>query len=104
VFYGIGNRLDKFPELLFLLRRVNPLELFEGTADKLTEQSQVTGDDVLDGDLSSIFGIELVTPKPSKAKDSQKAAAMLSSPKDSQANEELKETKKAKTKKPKDCR
>ncbi len=65
VMYGIGARLDKQPELLFLLRDVDHQELVtqavaEGNLDK-----ELTGsaDSSLAGqDLGAIFGIELDAP------------------------------------------
>ena len=65
VMYGIGARLDKQPELLFLLRDVDHQELVtqavaEGNLDK-----ELTGssDSTLAGqDLGAIFGIELDAP------------------------------------------
>lgn len=53
--YGVGNRLDHAPELLFLLRAVDPQELL-GTSLALPTAAA----DVLpDHELADIFGIEL---------------------------------------------
>jgi len=55
VIYGIGNRLDTDPELLFRLRHVDPAELFSMDVEK-----QVEGEDALQGtDLGALFGIEM---------------------------------------------
>lgn len=63
VFYGIGNRLDHEPELLFTLRGVDPQELVSAElALPIAQGAQegVIGDDALSG----IFGIDLDTDTP----------------------------------------
>lgn len=84
VMYGVGARLDKQPELLFLLRDVDHQELVtqavaEGNLDK---ELSGAGDSILVGeDLGAIFGIELdatdsvASPK---SKTPRKAAATRS--------------------------
>ena len=63
--YGIGNRLDTSPELLFTLRQVTIDDLIAHTVDAtaaglLSKAEQAAGDDVLaDADLGDVFGIEL---------------------------------------------
>ncbi|MDR2198591.1 MAG: hypothetical protein LBR53_03875 [Deltaproteobacteria bacterium] len=58
VFYGIGSRLDTNPELLFVLRQVNPGELLSVSAGEL----EVSGEDSLSrSELSDIFGVTLVS-------------------------------------------
>lgn len=55
VLYGVGVRLDADPELLFILRGVDPSELFGGDlAAALPEESENGLDD-----LAETFGIEL---------------------------------------------
>jgi uncharacterized Zn finger protein len=80
VLYGIGNRLDTEPELLFLLRGQDPAELIASEvsipAGEATDPEEIISDD----DLSHIFGIELDhEPKPSdppkKRKTPQKSKA-----------------------------
>ncbi|MFA5507096.1 MAG: helix-turn-helix domain-containing protein [Vulcanimicrobiota bacterium] len=57
VLYGVGNRLDEQPDLLFLLREVDPAELL---VVDLVSTSSDQGDDALpDEQLSDIFGIDL---------------------------------------------
>jgi uncharacterized Zn finger protein len=68
-FYAIGNRLDRSPELLFLLRRVNPRELLYSGTEDLTSPAAANSEDVLDGDLSSIFGIDLAPLSNKRAGD-----------------------------------
>jgi len=63
--YGIGNRLDSSPELLFTLRRVTMDELIAHTIDAAAQgligrADRAAGDDVLaDADLGDVFGIEM---------------------------------------------
>lgn len=62
VMYGVGNRLDKQPELLFLLRDVDHRELVsEAMADGNLDRELSTGQDqALAGvDLGDLFGIDL---------------------------------------------
>ncbi len=55
VFYGVGSRLDKHPELLFLLRGVNQQELLKGDwAGELSAPATLETDN-----LGDMFGIEL---------------------------------------------
>ncbi|MDR2339844.1 MAG: hypothetical protein LBF40_06920 [Deltaproteobacteria bacterium] len=101
VFYGIGNRLDESPELLFLLRRVNPLELFDGSAKKLSERADKPRANVLEGDLSSIFGVDIVTELPTglaPAGKKDKTPKGAKAPKESKG---LKTAKAGKAEKPK---
>ncbi|MDR1856998.1 MAG: SWIM zinc finger family protein [Desulfovibrio sp.] len=57
VFYAIGNRLDHQPELLFLLRHVDPGELFTVDLNLPDAGTQLQ----LDVDGGDLFGIDLVT-------------------------------------------
>jgi uncharacterized Zn finger protein len=74
VMYGIGNRLDASPELLFVLRGVEQSELIGEIAVGATESDTFAGqrssaeNGLADDDLGSLFGIDLVThsPKPKK--------------------------------------
>ncbi len=76
VMYGVGARLDKQPELLFVLRDVDHQELVsqavaEGNLDR--ELSGNAGQNTLAGeDLGAIFGIELdsasTKPVPTRTK------------------------------------
>jgi uncharacterized Zn finger protein len=58
VFYGIGNRLDTSPELLFVLRQVDPIELLSVKADELAVPEEGS---MSSSELSQIFGVELDT-------------------------------------------
>ncbi|MEN8236180.1 MAG: SWIM zinc finger family protein [Pseudomonadota bacterium] len=65
VLYGVGARLDSRPEDLFLLRKVNHMDLF-ATAEAL-EGVQDGAPEVSD-DLSELFGIDLAESAVPKAK------------------------------------
>ena len=56
VLYGVGNRLDNEPELLFLLRGVKPEELI---AADLSFASVSDDDQLPDEQLADIFGLDL---------------------------------------------
>lgn len=62
VLYGVGNRLDTSPELLFTLRNVDHLELVsQAMAEGNLERTLNAGEDnsLADSDLGEMFGIEL---------------------------------------------
>ena len=64
VMYGVGNRLDKQPELLFLLRDVNHQELVsealaDGNLDRELSASSHQDKTLAGVDLGALFGIEL---------------------------------------------
>jgi len=67
VMYGIGNRLDSSPELLFVLRGVEQSELIGEIAIGETVNAALSGKPADDGsglsddDLGSLFGIDLVS-------------------------------------------
>ena len=63
VLYGIGAKLDEKPELLFLLRGVDHIELLEGAP---TGKAQAGTSTLDSGDLADVFGIE-IAPAESKA-------------------------------------
>ncbi len=61
--YGVGCLLDVGPELLFLLRGVDPDELVSaGDVASLT-QGDASAETVAEADLSALFGIELDRPE-----------------------------------------
>lgn len=98
VLYGVGARFDRQPELLFLLRHVDPLELIRqaGTVPvaETGEHRQLEG-----ADLSALFGIELgeapvaaaqpktLTPAPQAPSAKAKPAARRKTPKTMRAGE-----------------
>lgn len=57
--YGTGARLDRSPELLFLLREVDHLELVTAAAEAPVAAATASDDTLAGADLSSIFGIDL---------------------------------------------
>ena len=60
VLYGVGARLDTQPELLFLLRGVDHLELIDAAAESPALTQAGTDDGAMDADqLSDVFGIEI---------------------------------------------
>jgi len=59
VLYGIGARLDTSPELLFLLRKVDHLELIQSAAPIPT--TTPADNTIAESDVSAIFGIDLDT-------------------------------------------
>ena len=72
VFYGVGARLDTRPELLFLLRGVDHTELAtEGGVEAVIGRAVDHGDQLAGEDLSSIFGIELITSEDGATQDGE---------------------------------
>jgi uncharacterized Zn finger protein len=75
VMYGVGNRLDKSPELLFDLRAVDHMELIEeAIPNKPTVAT--TAPTVAAEDLAAVFGIEIEsapTRKPTSGKANTEA-------------------------------
>jgi uncharacterized Zn finger protein len=69
VLYGIGAAIDTNPEWLFSLRHVDHLKLLASAAtSEILSTTQPSSNAIGDGDLSTIFGIEMeepiaVTPK-----------------------------------------
>lgn len=59
VLYGVGNRLDCDPGLLFELRGVDAQELIAEDMNLLDSQQASLGDSLAEQDLGDIFGIEL---------------------------------------------
>ena len=95
VFYGIGSRLDEEPELLFLLRHADPVELFslDMTALATDEEESVLGGVA----LGNLFGIELLADAgapddstgPGKAETPAKLSAQESTKADKSRSPEL---------------
>jgi uncharacterized Zn finger protein len=71
VLYGIGSRLDEKPELLFVLRKANHLDLvarasLDASVKRGTVAKKTTG--IEESNLATVFGIELDSiDSPSKA-------------------------------------
>ena len=57
--YGVGNRLDRQPELLFKLRQVDHLELIAQAARPAPKRKTGGRKTIATGQLADVFGIEL---------------------------------------------
>jgi uncharacterized Zn finger protein len=68
VLYGVGATLDNQPEKLFMLRHVDHLELIAKATTESIIGTSSSADAIDEGDLSSVFGIEMasVTALPQK--------------------------------------
>jgi uncharacterized Zn finger protein len=91
VMYGVGARLDDQPELLFLLREIDHLELIANALDTepVTHVGKSRGRKTIAvGDLADVFGIEMAETEPlseiskqssGKSAKSQRVASDVSS-------------------------
>jgi len=59
VLYGIGNRLDTQPELLFVLRGVDASELISGDIDMTIADASTAAKTIADDKLADIFGADI---------------------------------------------
>ena len=59
VMYGVGNRLDSSPEMLFLLRGVDHQELIEQAIPTAPVPAESTAPTIAAEDMGAIFGIEI---------------------------------------------
>jgi uncharacterized Zn finger protein len=76
VMYGVGHRLDSSPELLFVLRGLDHMELIEQVLPTAPSRAKSKAVTIATDDLGAIFDIELdVAPLPSEASKSRKASA-----------------------------
>ncbi len=77
--YGVGARLDSSPELLFILRHVDPSDLIaEASQTSIGAQSSPDKERLLDSDgLADLFGIEMAVASPleKSGKKTKKASA-----------------------------
>jgi len=74
--YGVGNRLDSSPELLFTLRCVDHMELIEQAIPTAPLESKSSAPAIATDDLGAIFGIEIGdAPVTQTAPDTQKQPA-----------------------------
>ena len=73
VLYGIGVRLDREPELLFVLRKVNQQDLVAEVGATLERGARKPRNArVLEADLSEVFGIEISDAIPPTVKPSRR--------------------------------
>jgi uncharacterized Zn finger protein len=68
VLYGVGARLDRQPDLLFTLRKVDQQELIATAGSGLSRKGRrpAGGKVLASDDLSQMFGIEVAPPTPTK--------------------------------------
>ena len=72
--YGVGARLDRDPDVLFMLRGVNRSELVSAGADLSITEAAAGGERVLAGDdVAALFGLEIEAPA-APLKDSRREA------------------------------
>ncbi|MFP4499889.1 MAG: helix-turn-helix domain-containing protein [Candidatus Hydrogenedentota bacterium] len=64
VLYGVGNRLDDCPQLLFLLRGVDAEALIASEMALPDTAAPVDGEALMDDQLSDIFGVDVDTETP----------------------------------------
>jgi uncharacterized Zn finger protein len=80
VLYGVGARLDSRPELLFLLRSVDPKDLI-AKAESGLRSRKARGAKVLHADnLSEIFGIDIASPSSDTSPRARRKAAARRTP------------------------
>ena len=75
VLYGVGARLDEKPALLFELRGVDQTELLANAGQEISLKTSVPATAKLlgDGDVSALFGLEMVEPvKPDAPADPER--------------------------------
>lgn len=83
--YGIGNRLDSQPELLFVLRNVDAQELIATGISLPLADTGVSADALADDQLGGIFDVDMDTDvvaevevaKPKKSRSRKKVAAPI---------------------------
>src|SRR5262249_13909513 len=67
VLYGVGARLDHQPELFFVLRKVDHLELIEEAVSGAGKKTATKKKTLAATDVAEVFGIELAEPKADEA-------------------------------------
>jgi uncharacterized Zn finger protein len=82
VMYGVGARLDESPDLLFLLRKVDHLELISGAIDDVAPgKDRSRGKKTIAaGDLAEVFGIEMAESDTAAADASEAPARTSKTP------------------------
>src|SRR5436305_854816 len=74
--YGVGAGLGEMPELLFLLRKANHLDLIAGAKVPKTGAKSAKAKVIDESSLSAVFGIEIETDAGIHAKALPKAPAL----------------------------
>ena len=72
VLYGVGNRLDLEPQLLFKLRKVDHMELISKANIKMPVSGSARSKVIKRSDLSEIFGIDIMMGTKKRLKKSAK--------------------------------
>jgi uncharacterized Zn finger protein len=67
VMYGIGARLDHNPELFFLLRKVDHLDLIEEAVAGAGKKAATSKKTLSESDVAGVFGIELAPSEEAEA-------------------------------------
>jgi uncharacterized Zn finger protein len=104
VMYGIGARLDHQPELLFLLRKVDHLELIEEAVSRAGEKTTTTKKTatgkkkLAEADVAGVFGIELAGPEEAPPVAKPKRGKAKEAPAEPKASTKPKATKSKKGK------
>ena len=80
VMYGVGNRLDSSPELLFQLRGVDHQELIEQAIPTAPARAKHGAPTIESSELGAIFDIEIDDATPAKPTTSKAAAAKAPKP------------------------
>lgn len=89
VLYGVGARLDRQPELLFLLRKVDHLELIEDAVPDTGKKATRGSKTLAASDVADVFGIELASPEgtdsppPARPRATKKPTKRLAAPEES---------------------
>jgi uncharacterized Zn finger protein len=79
VLYGMGSRLDQEPELLFLLRGADHLELI-GSAAESGLLAPADSGSLADSDLAEVFGIDIAEGVPARQPQATKTSARVARP------------------------
>jgi uncharacterized Zn finger protein len=61
--YGVGARLDHEPELLFVLRKVDHLELIAEAVPAAVKKGRSSKKTLVSSEVADVFGIELAEPE-----------------------------------------
>jgi uncharacterized Zn finger protein len=78
--YGVGNRLDHQPELLFKLRQVDHLELIAQAASPIAKPKTTKKRTIAADELADVFGIDLEAPVATGAAEATAKPANRSKP------------------------
>jgi uncharacterized Zn finger protein len=78
--YAVGNRLDSQPDMLFLLRQVDPQDLIRQAGSGPASAADASASALDDADLSALFGIELDAPLPGAPAKKKAVRQMVEKP------------------------